>query len=360
MIQWGEWLQTRFEGDHLAAPAEVAALVSRLAKDEHGLLLLANALDSVSEALVAADLVRNLLHDVAEEIAAAPPGDRWPDAVARVCGGKTPKSRRPGGYLRASTPVSGAPHAVSRWTTVMKASVWQSRHLAPKKGSAPLPPFPPVKDARFTARFRAKVAEPDWFQPPTPTDGAWLGRPASAGANCWVSCVELDSTHPVSAGDLGGSARRIVEALGLLPDSPFDAYVRYTIDAAVATTAGPGMTGGLRPTFADQGNEWFRVTTPTPRAIHYRSSGWGATVNLAACRARVADDTGRPERVSQSIPVSARSVRDIEVLFPRESDQRFTERPAVTFRDTLLRGRSAADIEQAIVELWNAATPGSP
>ena len=242
----------------------------------------------------------------------------------------------------------------------MKATVWQSRHLASKKGSAPLPPFPPVKDTRFTARFKAKVAEPDWFQPPTAIDGAWLGRPASAGANCWVSCIELDAGHAVPSSDVGGSARRIVEALGLMPDSPFDAYVRYTIDAAALAVAGGGNAVGLRPTFADQGNEWFRVTTRTPRAAHYRSSGWGATVNLAACRAGVADDTGRPEQVSRSIPVNAVLVVDVDVLYPRASDQHFTDRPEKSFRATLLRGRSAADIEQGIAELWDSVTAGSP
>lgn len=333
-------------------PPEVVALVTLLTKDEHGLLLLANALDSVAEALVSSDVVRDLLHDVADELAIAPPGERWQDAVGRVCSGKVPNLRRPGGYLRFADRASGSSHAASRWTTVMKASVWQSRHLASRKGGAPLPPFPPVNDARFTARFKAKVAQLDWFQPPTPTGGAWLGRPASDGANCWVSCAELDAALPAPSGDLDGSARRIVEALGLLPDSPFDAYVRYTIDAT-AVAARPGMSEGQRPTFADQGNEWFRVTTHTPRATHYRSVGWGATVNLAASRAGVSDDTGRPERVSRSIPVSAETVLDVEVLYPRKSDQRFTERPAATFRASLLRNRSATDIEQAIVALWN-------
>lgn len=342
----------------MSIPPDVASLVRTMAQDRHGLLLLANALDSANEALVPPDFVCNLLLDAAEELAASPSGARWTDAFNRVCIGKVPKPRRSGGYLRSSSLMPRSGHVVTQWTTVMKASVWHDVHLACGKSAAPLPPFPLVKDDRFTARFKARVAQPDWFQPPTESGGAWLGRPSRDGANCWISCTEIDATLPVPAlaGDRDGSARRIVEALGLLPKSPFDAYVRYTIDAT-KVVASPGMNEGLRPTFADQGNEWFRVTTDTSRAEHYRNAGWGATVNLAACRAGVSDDTGRPERVSPSMPVSAETVLDIEVLYPRASDHRFTEHPVESFRASLLRGRTAADIERAIAQFWKPVTP---
>ena len=342
----------------MSIPPTVASLVRSMAEDQHGLLVLANALDSVTEALVQADFVCDLLLDVADELAASPPGNRWTDAFNRVCEGKVLKPRRSGGYMRSSsrTPRSGC--VVSQWKTVMKASVWQDLHLDHSKSSAPLPPFPMVQDDRFTERFKARVAQPDWFQPPTEKGGAWLGRPAHDGANCWVSSNDLDTTFstPAPAGDLNGSARRVVEALGLLPKSPFDAYVRYTIDASKVAVS-PGMNVGLRPTFADRGNEWFRVTSGTTRAEHYRKAGWGSTVNLAACRVGYYDDTGRPERVSPSIPVSAETVLDIDILYPRVSDYRFSEHPVKNFRASLLRGRTRNDIEKAIAQFWKPVTP---
>ncbi len=338
----------------MAAPPDIEQLVNALAGDPHGLGLLANALDSVEEELIDPSLVRDLLSDLAAEVSSVP-GARWPDALARVCHGRVPGCRKPGGYLRATRPHRGETCAVSVWTTVISASVWKSKHMdLTKKRATPLPSFPPAQDKVFQEQFDALVKEPDWYQHPTPNGGAWLGRPAADGANCWISCTALDAEYPPLAKNLRGSARRIVEALGILPISPLQCYVRYWIDAESRMTSGGE---GRRPCFADLGNEWFRVKTAAAAGRHHGRYGWGTTANISTLRAVQSDDNGRPERVSPSIPVGSTVLR-VEILFPKAGDHRplFARAPRDQFKLSILRKRTDTEVRDAVLQLWDAGS----
>lgn len=260
--------------------------------------------------------------------------------------------RSTNGYVRTTNLPAHASHAAVFWTTVVSATVWVEFHLDKSKPSTKaLPKFPPGRDPAFQQKFDSLVSQPDWFAPPTDNGGAWLGRPAQDGANCWVSCTEINADFQLPSDSLNGSARRVVEALGLMPTTPFDSYVRYEVDAAqLRSTA---TRDACRPSFADLGNAWFRVSTCTPRAKHYASHGWGSTVDLSAVRARESDDTGHPERVAASIPINAETVKKPEWLASQPGDHQFSSHPTAQFDSTLFSGRSPSDIETAVLELWH-------
>jgi hypothetical protein len=336
----------------LAPPLATAVLITSLCAERPGLLFLANALDSIHAGLATDVDVRELLEDLSEEIAHS--SDKWPKALDRVCRGKAkaPSLRRPSGYVRSTGKSGKAIHEAPEWTSVISMTQWVEHHLDKVKPSAKrLPKFPAGRDPAFENQFKNLTAKFGWQVEPTHAGGAWQGRPAADGANCWVTCTDLDpppTTAPVSSPKK--SARRVAESLGIKPTSPFESYVRYTIDAAQVRAV--PMADARRPTFADLGNDWFRVRASSTRAVHYAEHNWGSTVHISALRAGGKDDVGRPERVVTSIPVKAPFIRGIEWLPAWPSDSRFTSPPHTEFEAKLLGSRKAPEIKDAVIRLW--------
>ncbi len=319
-----------------------------MSSDPAGLPMLINALDSVAERLVDPAFVRDFLADLATERDRTP-GEDWPHAAARVCKG-VPQSVRPDGYMRRAADVADAPASVPTWTTVVADTVWYEYHLAVShKVRVPRPPFPMQPNEDFVENFRAMVAGGGWFEAAGRRDGAWLGMPSAFRDNCWVSCTALDDAAVIESKSVAGPARRVAEALGLMPRTPFSGCVRYSVDAA---RLGSLRDDAVRPTFADLGNQWFRVKPRTDRGLGYTAAGWGCTANLSAVRAGKAGDDGRPERVIESFPVDRTYVFGVEPVLPRPPLACCRTKPEKNFEDGLLGTRSPQDVERSIAGLW--------
>ncbi len=329
-------------------PPAVRDLLELLASDRRALLFLTNALDSVAERLVDRSLVKDLLADFADEMEQFP-RSRWADALWRVCNG-TAQRRRLGGYMRQSNAASVEGPAVTAWTTVVSEVVWHDCHYAGPRAGFPTPPFPADRGEAFRREFNALVSQPDWFRPPTESDGAWLGRPASDAANCWISCTELDDSATDRPKDLNGPARRVVEALGMLP-LPLKSYVRYTVDAV--TVRAQAGDRSRRPWCGDLGNEWFRGVGRGRRATRYAECGWGSTVHLSVVRVASPEDAGRPERVAPSMRLDAVPILNIEWIFPNVSRATFEKAPYAEFMRRLFAGRTIGDLRTEIGALYD-------
>lgn len=337
----------------MSTSEELSDVVGLLASGDSGILILANAVDSVEAGIVSATFVREVFTQFAAEWKLAPEGVSWEHAWARVCHGlNRPQSHGVGFLRRSSSSERDGKLLTSDWTTLMNAATWSQVHLKSTKSrrGERLLKFPPVDSKSWLADFERTVSAADWFQEPTEAGGAWLGWPL--GANCWVSSCELDDGWDVPGADIDGpSGRRVVEALGMWPerDGKFQCYVRYTLDAhAVRRQVAPSQVA--RPNFADLGNEWFRVRTLSPRASHYAEQGWGTTAHLSVCREMGSDDTGRPEQVVASVPVNAETVRRVQMMFPA-ADEVVAEKPVKFFHQGLMRGRAATEITECLLKM---------
>lgn len=332
----------------MTAEQAVVRMVGSRTKNPDALRRLAILLDGLAEGLMTPQEVAEFFDDLAADWTSNP-ADRWFDVWERVCRGSSSAMHRAAGYLRLAANETRPP-ALPMTTTVLEVN-WRRFHLRPKteqlceEGFA-FPEFPLARDPSSRDRFRAMTARPGWYRAPTETSGAWLGRPASQRANCWVSTrsVSAQEGHePAWADDVGGT----LAALGISPASPGESGVRYILDPGELETAGHGL--GVRPGFADLGSSWFRILAVGREADRHRSHGWGSTMHLAHNGRPVQETTGLPERVVSSVPLDSPAVVDSELLLPASPGARQPAPSQKEFDQMLMRGRKPSAIVRGVL-----------
>lgn len=294
--------------------AELDSYLDELGTTPQGQIILVNMWDSVREKLVSKDFMARFLFDcvLLKERDPKPALDIFKKVCMELA------SSGSSNYLRAAKKKASSMEG-NDWTTVTDWITWWRHHVDRVRVQTDLgeaiPALPcrssTLVDVRELVKRLCKL--PKWWKEARPEDGGWLGLPANFPSNCWVSCDAFpdDAKAPrYAADDVATSAR---DALGLINRQQNDLLVRYRFDAgSVRMLAGDEVA---RPTFADLGNERFRVRHNSKRGREFASQGWGATVHLGKLAQRPrAPVTGLPERVTCALPIGELKGLGLEVL----------------------------------------------
>jgi hypothetical protein len=194
--------------------------------------------------------------------------------------------------------------------------------------------------------------------PPSAETDAWLGNSPIKRSNCWVTSTTIPgcSAHP--AGKAKDGIRRAM-ASGIWPKDakvPLLAYVEIQLDTQAL--ASEGHPASVRPSFADKGNNWFRIISPDPAAVPLVAAGWGAAFDLLhLVPGSKATDVGLPECVMA--PLRCRTTEAVVGLSWLEIDRaKLGPAPSQSmFDDLLFCGRDQASLHRDALALAAAAVP---
>lgn len=335
--------------DAMALKDEIRRFLSLLEGDATGSIMLANLLDSCDEGLVPPDLARIFLEECSQT-AAASPGKTGTAIFREVSQRKTPGSSPTPKFLRLAkrpaTPADGT--TLSNVVSAVSFIRYHVDKTRPSLGVA-LPSVPLDSSSRGVRQMdsfvRKVTARPNWF-----TSTASLGRPLPEASNCWLSTNAFpDSRKPLPYPAGSTEADKARDTLGLIDSRHTDQHlIRYMFDAARAwDIAGPHIA---RPTFADLGNDRFRVKHLSQRGRALASAGWGSTIDLGRLAHPKMPSTGRPERVVSALPL--RDLTSLQVVYlqattlARGSSSSDND---LAFARSILRGRKTATLCRKIL-----------
>jgi hypothetical protein len=337
----------------------VESIIHEIGADSIGLRRLIICLDCLEQGLTTPSELRSFFQDMSTEWTKNPPPPArdwsyWPEIWISVSSGLASSSTRQSGYVRNSQGTVSPYAPGTQITSTVSESTWRGHHLREKieescTDGVALPEFPIGMSPKNKDVFNKFITQGNIFKESTPTDGAWLGRPSEKNANCWVTVNRVDLSEPIE--EWSDTVEDTIPSLGIWPSNPLEAWVRYWIDADRLKNIHPGAQG-QRPGFADGGSNWFRVFNTADKAQRHSRWTWGSTVNLNRLGVSGQDDTGQPERVIPSIPISSPAIIRCELLMPanmKNMNQNRKEPDQDQFDELLKRGRTGADIIQELL-----------
>lgn len=356
----------------MARAIGMAELLQEISRTPEGKLRLIQVIACTDEGLSTPADVADFFGDLLRHCQATGSTAKWAEGWDKVARGCSPHVPRPGGHVRRMARDRAPPPPAAALTTVINEDDWRTYHVRGSEGAGldvglPLPKYPIERDGKLARRWEEFLRTEPWIKPTSPDEGAWLGRPATHKANCWVSCAKLATEEPDERQH--GDLEDLLDALGL-PAKQQWAWIRYTIHPArLVADAGSSSALGVRPGFADLGSPWFRVESSGEAARRHRRNGWGSTVNLAEHRKagpggrHPPDDTGLPERVMPAVRVDAPAVAAPAILTPARTHATPMRKEHVQrFLRTLMKGRTTADITNRVVQIiaQGATVPANP
>jgi hypothetical protein len=165
-----------------------------------------------------------------------------------------------------------------------------------------LNPLPQTIDEEqeFVEELRRITANPDWFEP-----GASLGKPFPFPIYCWFTLAT--QLHRIANGGPAGNttATQARDWLGLIDREDGEQLLEVAFTSEWLKTV--SYLKVARPTFADGGNHRFAAFQDGAGSKRNHSRGWGTTVHLGKLAKKSKNMCGLPERVSSSVPISAKA-----------------------------------------------------
>jgi hypothetical protein len=339
-------------------PPDQLDFLNKLAKHKSdffdGRLVIINFRDSIRQKLVDANTAQRLLSRCVSHLnlqASLSAEDRKDIALVfqEVCKGLDTDVEPP--FVRSCHQQSQANDG-DEWSTIVGYTTFADALVDHTKLSAAS--AAPV-EKNFTKLTKRKIQRAlkdvllnrAWVDSALPVVGAHLARPIR-GTNCWISSRAFDTglvTAPEDTGDIAWQTRR---STGLPADNLADRWaLRFRFSAKAARQSINNQVA--RPTFADNGSEWFRVREYSTNDSHYASLGWGHTQNIL--HQPSLPRVGRPERVAPPLAIDRLVKLEIDVLGPDEhglSASKGTELKLQDFLDLQLAGQT---VDEALNDL---------
>ncbi len=326
---------------------DVERFLSALDKTLRGRMHLVNIWDSCEENLLTPKLLRAFLKQAADLWKSRRGTTVIDPCMALAKTGERRNVRGKFAFLRIATISMGSSTAGhGTWSRIDRWDSFYRFHLAVSLKSTPIPGVPilsnpphPRSKMSIQRDLNRVIARPDWI-----AENATLGLPVHLPANCWVADTPIvEADEDMHCANLNRDERGLKYDLN-------DHLVAYEFDFASAVAA--ANTEIARPTFADGGNDRFRVKDISGEGRMLALNQWGSTVHLGKLAVEAGPDRmhGASERVTCGLPIAVLS--GLRILYLG----RVTEPRGNTVHDdnqafvrVLLRKRSRASIKRNIL-----------